>query len=139
MGIRGRRRRRRRREREKAGEGVGGAEAVMTAVAFSMAYKSLWVVVAAFWKSPSFSCLLCLPAPLSPSVFLIPLLSSPLYPPSFSFSIQPKGCHMFLSASSSLSLSPPNSPTVRCFASLLTYPSLCLHFPWTWQYPIGSS
>jgi hypothetical protein len=32
--------------------GVGGTGAVMTAVAFSMAYKSLQVVVAAFWKPP---------------------------------------------------------------------------------------
>lgn len=75
--------------KEERGEG-GGTGAVMTAVAFSMAYKSLQVVVAAFWKPPLSRAFSVFQPLFLPQCFLSPS-SPPLpYPPSLSFSIEPK-------------------------------------------------
>jgi hypothetical protein len=103
----------------------------MTAVAFSMAYKSLQVVVAAFWKPPLSRAFSVFQPLFLPQCFLTPSSPSPPLSTLPLLLHRTKKALTCSSLSLALSLSPPNSPTVRCFASLLTYPSLCLHFPWT--------
>ncbi len=64
-------------------EREGRAGAVMTAVAFSMAYKSLWVVVAAFWKPPLSRALSAFQPLFLPQCFLSPSSPPPpIHPPS---------------------------------------------------------